>query len=232
MTNKLVIGYCRISSVEGANIGVSIPRQKDLIESYCKFKGIQSPIFEVDEAISGFKANRPAFQRVLDMVRQGSVQFLIVNDLSRLARNVKLTLETVALLEKHKVTLISLSEDIKTDTAIGKFFLTVCSSFHQMVRDQTSEKMKSCWSHKRTENKKTGGYVPYGYVVDSNKNLIELESEQQVLRKIISLRQEGKTFREVSEYLNRSNIPTKTQRGHWYPNTVKTVLDLKGGIAC
>ena len=221
---RLIIGYCRISSNEGAERGTSIERQKDLITNYCKFKGLPTPQFHVDEAISGFKNNRPEFQRVISLIKAKRVSHVIVFDLSRLARNVKTTLETVELMEKMNVTFISLSEDIRTDTAVGRCFLTICSSFHQLLRDQTSEKMTITWRHKKERREKGPGSIPFGFDLGPDNKLIENKAEQAVIGQILKLREVGHSLAEIANQLTASGIKSKTG-SKFYPSTIKALLE-------
>lgn len=49
--------------------------------------GFRNPLFLYDDGVSGTKTNRPGFQKVLAMIREGQAATLIVTDLTRLYRN-------------------------------------------------------------------------------------------------------------------------------------------------
>lgn len=66
----------------------SISNQKDLIMDYVgKHPEIHVHSVKVDDGYSGVDFNRPNFQQMLDDIRTGSVDCVIVKDLSRFGRN-------------------------------------------------------------------------------------------------------------------------------------------------
>lgn len=50
------------------------------------------------------------------------------------------------------------------------------------------------------------------------------KGEQKIINKMIALREQGLSFKKISEYLNDNNIPTKLG-GSWYPSTVKSIVN-------
>lgn len=220
---KLVVGYLRCSSVVQVNDGETLDRQRISIHGYCQLRNLDQARFIQDEAVSGFKENRPGIAEIIALVKSGKVSAVIVADLSRLSRSVKHTLELIDLFTKHGVTFVSLNEDIRTDTAMGKFFLSLCAAFNQMYRDSISEKAKACWRHKRSKNEKGPGSVPYGYSV-VGKHLVPDDLEQGVIQEIVRLASNGKTTCEIATSLTGAGIQTKTGKAVWNPRIVANIL--------
>lgn len=220
---QLVVGYVRCSSMAQVDDGTTIDRQKSLIESYCTLKNLGAARFIVDEAVSGAKENRAGLAELLTLVKVGKVSTVIVADLSRLSRSVKHTLEMIELFTKRQVTFVSLNEDIRTDTAMGKFFLTLCSAFNQMYRDSIADRMKMTWQHKRSRNEKCGGHTPFGYDV-AGKTLVENVQEQAIIRSIVELKNAGKTYLEIKKALMDHGVPTKTGKARWNVNTICNIV--------
>lgn len=218
-----VIGYVRCSAVSSVNDGQTIPRQIELIKAYCQLKSLPEPEFIVDEAISGAKENRPGLQQLLSLCRTNQVATVIVTDLSRLARNLRLTLEAIDLFVKQGITFVSLNEDVRTDTSMGKFFVSLCAAFNEMYRNSISERQKIFVKHKRLKSEKLGGHIPYGFVV-SGKKLIADAKEQAVIAKIISYRKLGYSYQEISNALYESGIPTKTGKSKWTTSAISKIL--------
>ena len=105
------IGYVRVSTQEQNTV-----RQEVLLSEL----GVDE-IF-IDKA-SGKNTQRPELKRMMDYVRQGDT--VVVESISRFARNTRDLLELVEKLTEKQVEFISKKEAIDTSTPTGKFMLTV-----------------------------------------------------------------------------------------------------------
>ena len=121
------IGYIRISDKSQNTI-----RQELLMEEL----GV-GEIF-IDKASGKNATNRPALQEMLKFVRKGDV--VIVESISRFARNTRDLLELIEILEEKKVSFISKKEAIDTSTAQGKFMLTVFGAMAELERSYISDR--------------------------------------------------------------------------------------------
>ena len=116
------IGYVRVSTQEQNTI-----RQEKLME-----------VLNVDELFldkaSGKNAEqRPELQRMMDYVRKGDT--VVVESISRFARNTRDLLELVEKLTAKEVEFISQKEAIDTTTPTGKFMLTVFGAVAELERE-------------------------------------------------------------------------------------------------
>ena len=124
----MIIGYARVSTTEQ-----NLDRQLDnLKEQRCE------RIYQ--EKMTGTKASRPEYQRMLDSLREGDT--LVVDSFSRLSRSTKDLLEVVEGLTKKGVNLVSLKEKLDTTTATGKLMLTMLSALSQFERDIIAERTR------------------------------------------------------------------------------------------
>ena len=124
----MIIGYARVSTQDQ-----NLDRQLDALE-----KAGCERIF--NEKMTGTKSARPELQMMLMTLRSGDT--LVVESFSRLSRSTKDLLEMVERLTKMGVHLISLKEDLDTNTATGKMMLTVMSALSQFERDLIAERTK------------------------------------------------------------------------------------------
>lgn len=122
------IGYVRVSSSTQ-----NPERQEVLMERL----GVEKVYVDV---CSGKDSNRPQLMAMMDFVREGDT--IIVESISRLARNTKdlLTL-TDEMIEKG-VDFISLKETIDTNTPAGKAMLTIFGAISQLERDYIRERQR------------------------------------------------------------------------------------------
>lgn len=220
------VGYLRVSSLEQAKDGVSLDRQAEQIKAYCALKGIRNLKIISDKGVSGFKSNRPGFQKLLQLCMTKQVKMVIVYDLSRLSRSVRDTLAFVDdVIHKHDIEFVSLQNDIDTTTPMGKAFLGISAIFNQLYRDEISFKTKEALKHKRTKGEKTGGVVPFGYRLVGDTRLVGLPGEMDTIKKIHQMKKQGLSLREIVAKLYDKGIKTKTGKEKWNPKVIKGILE-------
>ena len=115
------VGYIRTSTAEQ-----NTARQEVLMKEL----GVDKVY--VDK-LSGKNTERPQLQAMLNYVREGDT--VIVESISRFARNTKDLLELVEQLKEKNVVFVSKKETIDTNTAAGQFMLTVFGEMAQLERD-------------------------------------------------------------------------------------------------
>ena len=90
------------------------------------------------DRMSGKDTNRPELQKMLEFVRRGDV--VIVESISRFARNTRDLLELTERLERAGVEFVSKKESIDTATPCGKFMLTVFGAIAELERDSIRQR--------------------------------------------------------------------------------------------
>ncbi|MDR3598778.1 recombinase family protein [Clostridium sp.] len=216
---KTAILYCRVSTETQATQGVSILNQQQLLKNYANQNGYTEIIEIADEGFSGKNTNRPGFTQMLDLVKQKKVNSVIVYSLSRFARNTMDTLRTIEVLTKYNVTFISLSEKIETDTAVGKFFISVLASLSELERNQISERTKSALMYKKSKNELIG-QVSFGYDCFDGKNLTENLEEQNTLRLMKQLRERKFSYSGIANHLTENGLKNKKGECKWYKSQI------------
>lgn len=115
------IGYIRVSTQEQNTI-----RQEALMESL----GVDEVYID---RMSGKSADRPELKKMMEYVRQGDT--VIVESISRFARNTRDLLDLVERLTAKGVEFVSKKEAIDTTTPTGKFMLTVFGAVAELERE-------------------------------------------------------------------------------------------------
>ena len=122
------IGYIRISTTDQ-----NTARQELLMEQ-----------LDVDEVyidrMSGKNTNRPELQKMMEYVRRGDT--VIVESISRFARNTRDLLELVEKLSAKGVEFVSKKEAIDTTTPTGKFMLTVFGAVAELEREYILQRQR------------------------------------------------------------------------------------------
>ncbi len=122
------IGYIRVSTVEQ-----NAARQEELMRRL----GVDE-IF-IDK-VSGKSIDRPELKKMLQYVRKGDM--VIVESISRFARNTRDLLELIEHLASKEVEFVSQKEAIDTSTPTGKFMLTVFAAVAELERDYILQRQR------------------------------------------------------------------------------------------
>lgn len=223
-----VVGYCRVSTNEQVQEGISLDAQRAKISSYCELHGLELVDILADEGISGKNLKgRPGVQKVLSLISGGEVDGLVILKLDRFCRNTRESLEVAEMFKAKGASLHSISEKIDTDNAIGEFFFTLMAALGQMERKQIGERTATALSFKRSRGEKTGGDVPYGYDLAPSGALSPSPREQEALGLIHELKGKGHSLRSICRELEKEGYKTKKGKGIWHPQGVKQILERK-----
>lgn len=219
MANELAY-YIRLSEADeetGKNKdeSESISNQRSLILKYIK----DHPEFDdwtiheyADDGFSGTNGDRPAFQRMLDRIHEGSIQCVIVKDLSRFARNYILLgeyLEQIFPFLGVRFIAINDGYDSKTTTSAADSMSVVLKSvLNAYYSKELSHKIRATINLKM-QKQEYRGIPPFGYIYDDDRTqyLIDPEAAKTV-RLIFDLALQEKTMTEIANYLNTHGVPT------------------------
>lgn len=92
------------------------------------------------DRMSGKNTNRPELQKMMEYVRRGDT--VIVESISRFARNTRDLLELVEQLSVKGVEFVSKKEAIDTTTPTGKFMLTVFGAVAELEREYILQRQR------------------------------------------------------------------------------------------
>lgn len=136
------IGYVRVSTLE----------QNTMRQEVMMAKLGVTELF-IDK-ISGKNTDRPELKRLLSFVRKGDT--VIVESISRFARNTKDLLALIEILKSKDVEFISEKEKIDTITPTGKFMLTVFGAVAELERDYILQRQREGIEVAKQEGKYKG----------------------------------------------------------------------------
>ena len=136
------IGYIRVSTQEQNTV-----RQEVLMESL----GVDEVYID---RMSGKNTGRPELRRMLEYVRKGDT--VIVESISRFARNTRDLLELVENLTAKGVEFVSQKESIDTTTPTGKFMLTVFGAVAELEREYILQRQREGIEIAKQQGKYTG----------------------------------------------------------------------------
>jgi len=106
------------------------------------------------DIMSGTRADRPGFLRMLDVARHGDL--IVVWRLDRLGRSLKQLIETVILLGERDIELRSIKESIDTATPTGKLMFHIMGAMAEFERDVIGERTQAGLEAARARGRKGG----------------------------------------------------------------------------
>ena len=136
------IGYVRVSTVDQ-----NTARQEVLMKEL----GVEKVYID---KVSGKNKDRKQLKEMLNYIREGDI--VIVESISRIARNTKDLLEIVDQFKSKGVEFISKKEAIDTNTPAGKFMLTVFGAIAELERGYILDRQKEGIAIAKKEGKYKG----------------------------------------------------------------------------
>ena len=143
-----------------------------------------------DGGFSGGDTDRPALQQLLEDVRAGKIDVIVVYKVDRLTRSLSDFAKLVELFDKHNVSFVSVTQQFNTTTSMGRLTLNVLLSFAQFEREVTSERIRDKISASKRKGLWVGGMVPLGYDTKGRKitvNEAEAERVRTIFRSYLKL---------------------------------------------
>lgn len=201
-----------ISSAEKAESN-SIANQKDLIRSFLKDKqDIEIVSERVDDGYSGVNFERPAFQLMLEDIKKGKVDCVVVKDLSRFGRNYidsgryiekifpMLGVRFIAINDSYD----SLSGKTQTDEIIIPFKNLINDAYCRDI----SVKIRSHLDIKRKKGEFIASFAVYGYKkdCDNHNRLIVDEYAAGIVKDIFAWKIAGMSQQAIADRLNDRGI--------------------------
>ena len=216
---NFVVGlYPRVSTEDQSRYGHSLDEQEECLKKLCDFKGYEIYKIYREEGVSAKSMNRPKFQEMIEDMKNGKINKIIVYKLDRLTRSIQ-DLESICkMIEEYDCSLESVSEEINTDTATGKFFIRMTTILAQLEIERTSERTK----FGLTGAAKKGhfsGKAPIGYR-KINKELVIDDVESEFVKDIFKSYINGLSVCAISKQLNNKNALNR----YWRTTTIDRML--------
>lgn len=235
------VSYLRLSLADddGKDESNSITSQRKCIQDYWQTQESGRELSEyVDDGYSGTNFERPAFQRMLMLVKKGQVRTLIVKDLSRLGRNY---LEVGYFMEYvfpyYGVRVVSINDRFdskKAADSTGGLEIALKNLMNECYSRDISRKISSAVHVKKMSGEYCYGAVPFGYKKGALKNtIVPDEAAANTVRYIFRLACEGHTITQIARRLNEEQVTTPSKYlsrpnyrivEHWSYESVRNIL--------
>lgn len=239
--------YSRLSVEDGDDEEQnSIGNQKKIVIDFLKEHPEIKPVgFYSDNGYTGMNYNRPDFKRMMQDLKDGVINCVIIKDISRLGRHFILTSEYVeSIFPEMNVRLISVNDDYdSSDETSDAAALTlplkmVMNDYY--VKD-VSRKIRSSINAKMDEGNflPSAGSIPYGYIRNPENHTFDIDKTSgPIVMRIFEMKAARKSINEICKTLNQEGIPSpgklryirgitsnpKFQNAIWVRKTIRKIL--------
>jgi DNA invertase Pin-like site-specific DNA recombinase len=238
LASKVVAVYARYSSA--MQTCTSIDDQVYRCRKYIEDHGgaFRSNLVFSDSATSGASLQRAGFEQLMAAVRGGVVDTIVVEDVSRVSRDMADSAALYRELDYLAVRMIGIADGIDTATKGSKLsfnFKAMMSDFYlEDLRDKTLRGLEG----RARQGLSTGG-LPFGYasqpVLDefgkSRGSRIVIDEEQaEVVRRMFKMYVDGYSSADIAGALNQEHVPTprfksRHRKVGWIASTVRNILE-------
>jgi DNA invertase Pin-like site-specific DNA recombinase len=204
--------YTRKSSDEGLDQDFnSLEAQREACEAYVRSQAHEGwkliPERFDDGGFSGGNMDRPALARLMDQLRRGEIDIIVIYKIDRLTRSLTDFARLAETFDKHKVSFVSVTQQFNTTTSMGRLMLNVLLSFAQFEREITGERIRDKIAASKKKGMWMGGVIPMGYDA-RNRQLFINGDEAATIRQVFQLYLEVGTVPALLDRLRAENILT------------------------
>ncbi len=206
--------YVRLSVEDSGKPGAdTIEGQKALLTSFIESKtDMELVSLFCDNGRTGTDFDRPQFEKMMEEVRKGRINCIVVKDLSRFGRNYK---ETGNYLERIfpflGVRFIAVNDNFDTLTAERTqdgYIVPLKNLINEVYSKDISKKIDAALTVKQQRGEFIGAWAPYGYRKDPNDkhHLVINEEIAPTVQQIFRWRVEGLSVVQIGRRLNDAGI--------------------------
>ncbi|MGN1007442.1 MAG: recombinase family protein [Butyricicoccus sp.] len=229
--------YVRLSREDGdREESDSIVSQRELLNEFAAAQeDMAAPQLYTDDGCTGTDFNRPSFQRMVSDLRAGTIDCVIVKDLSRFGRNyvgVGEYLErTFPLLGVRFISVNDHVDSFRDPQSLNNLVVPFKNIINDEYCRDISNKVRASLDLKRRQGKFIGSFASYGYCKDpaDHSRLLIDEDAAAVVRDIFDWFVGGMSILGIAKRLNAAGVPNpsayKRAQGMNYHHPASDKLD-------
>ena len=193
---------------------VSIENQKAILLKHIVEQGWNLVDIYADDGYSGGNFDRPGFKHLMEDVGRGTVNVILVKDMSRFGRDyIEVGRYMEHVLPRLGCRLIALHDGMDTDLDSSIDFIPFKNLFNDFYLRDLSRKVKGSQRAMAEKGKYSGAYAPYGYSLgsDEKRTLLVDDYAAAIVRRIYDMRINGCGTRKIARMLNEEGIRSPSE---------------------
>jgi len=224
---KKAVIYCRVSTAEQGESGLSLDHQESRCRHFCEARNWEIYNSYIETASAG-NLKREELKRMLSDISDNEIDVIVALRLDRISRVPRDFYNLIDDLHEQGISVSTADNDIDTTTIHGRMLLGVLLQFASFERELISERTKAAMRELAKRGEHRGGLPPYGYDLDGRNyvvNNIEAKNVFYIFKEYIK----GTGTSEISKQLNAKGLRTilhitKKGRRIGGRNLLKTLL--------
>ena len=218
--------YARLSQEDALDgESNSIANQKKILLKYATDNGFSSPLFFIDDGVSGVTFDRPGWNEMIRLAECGKVKTVIAKNMSRMGCDyLKVGYYTESFFAERDIRYIAINDGVDSDKGDNDFtpFRNLFNDFY--ARD-TSKKIRAVMRAKGNSGEHLCTNPPYGYKKDpqDKKKWIVDEEAAEVVKRIFALCVDGKGPMQIAKLLTADTV--LTVKAHYAKRDGKAIPD-------
>lgn len=237
--------YLRLSQEdERQGESLSIDNQRMILRKYAEENGFEIYGEYIDDGVSGTTFDRPEVQRLLDDAKTGTINTIIVKDLSRFGRNyIEVGQYLDYVFPAFGIRFIAIQDNVDTanrDSGAMEM-MPIMNVFNEWHAANTSKKIRAVKKANAAEGIYTAKKAAYGYVIGTDKRRTPTidEDTAPIVVRIFEMYASGISPQKIAEILTEEGVPSPAvyayekykQRGKpnalniWHKSKIREMLD-------
>jgi DNA invertase Pin-like site-specific DNA recombinase len=211
--------YVRVSG-KGQIDGDGFKRQAETISRYAKANRIEIIQEFREKGVSGTKdaLDRPGLTDLFVAIKANGVRLVLVENATRLARDLMVSEIILAEFRRLGVTVISADGGVDltlgNDDPTGKLVRQILAAVSEWEKCLIVQKLRASRLRIRRGGQRCEGRKPYGVTPE----------EQAVVERMMAMHTEKKSFVDIAAVLNADGVPTRMQGSRWHPTQIQRIL--------
>jgi site-specific DNA recombinase len=205
--------YTRKSSEEGLEQDFnSLHAQREASEAFIKSQQgegwrLVKTAYD-DGGLSGGNMERPALQQLLEDIRHGLIDVVVVYKVDRLTRSLADFAKMVEVFDAQGVSFVAVTQQFNTTNSMGRLTLNVLLSFAQFEREVTGERIRDKIAASKRKGIWMGGCPPIGYDV-CDRRLVINQADAETVRQIYQRYLKAVSVPKLKKALDRDGVVSK-----------------------
>ena len=196
----------------------SITNQRNLINYHLsEMSDVKVEKCYSDDGYTGTDFNRPGFQEMMDDIRNGKINCVVVKDLSRLGRNyINVGHFIDDTIPRYKIRLIAINDNVdsfKNPDSMNSVEVYFKNLINESFAKDISQKVRTSLEISKKNGNYIGVVAPFGYLKnpDNNHQLIIDKKAEKIVKRIFKLALNGNSRQDIIKELNDNHIPTPSK---------------------
>lgn len=217
--NKIAGIYVRVSTEEQVRDGFSIGEQEERLKEYCNFKRYKIYNVYKDAGISAKNDKRPAYQQMLEDVKNKKINVIVAFKMDRLTRSVFDIEKLIKFVNDNECDIDCMADESNTSTSNGRMVIRIMTTVSQNEIERCSERTKfgmvGAIKEGHIPNK-----TPLGYK-RVNKKLVPDPLTKDIVIRMYDLYLEGKSYQSIANIYNKEKVLGRT---NWRDSTINHIM--------